>query len=100
MRGAAPLYRRGDGTDCPDLHGAIDTDDGATVLFQCGGYGCAHPAGACQIVCWLTHVSDDPRDRWLNDVVCAGTGQVRPRPGLLIDVAELVWEPPASERDR
>ena len=31
--------------------------------------------------------------RWLNDVVCVGTGEVRPD-HLLIDVAELIWEPP------
>ncbi len=41
----------------------------------------------------------DPAYRWLNDVVCVGSGEVRPE-GLFIDVAELVWEPPASERDR
>ena len=56
----------------------ISTVDGATVLFDCGGYGRAYPQDARQIVCWLTHVSDDPRYRWLNDVVCVGTGEVRP----------------------
>jgi hypothetical protein len=69
------------------------------VLFHCGGYGRAYPEGARQIVCWLTHLSDDPGYRWLNDVVCVGTGEVHPE-GLFIDVAELVWEPPASGRDR
>jgi hypothetical protein len=95
LRGANHPRRRGDGTFCPDFQGAIVTDDDATVLFDCGGYGRAYPAGARQIVCWLTHVSDDPRYRWLNDVVCVGTGEVRPE-HLLIDVAELVWEPPVS----
>jgi Protein of unknown function (DUF3237) len=78
--------------------GVISTEDGATVLFRCGGYGRAYPPGARQIVCWLTHVSDDPRYRWLNDVVCVGTGDVRPE-RLVIDVAELIWEPPV-ETDR
>ena len=36
-----------------------------------------------------------PRYRWLNDVVCDGTGEVRPDQ-LFIDVAELVWEPPGQ----
>ena len=94
MRGANHPRRRGDGTYCPDFDGVIVTDDGATVLFHCGGYGRAHPAGARQIVCWLTHLSDDPDHRWLNDVVCVGTGEVRPE-HLFIDVAELIWEPPA-----
>ena len=43
-----------------DFHGVISTVDGATVLFECGGYGRAYPENARQIVCWLTHVSDDP----------------------------------------
>jgi hypothetical protein len=96
MRGANHPRRRGDGTYCPDFHGAIVTDDNATVLFQCGGYGRAYPAGARQIVCWLTHPGDDPRYRWLNDAVCVGTGEVRPE-HLLIDVAELIWEPPVLQ---
>ena len=93
MQGANHPRRRGDGTFCPDFHGVISTIDGATVLFDCGGYGRAYPHGARQIVSWFTHVSDDPRYQWLNDVVCVGTGEVRPDQ-LLIDVAELVWEPP------
>ena len=99
MQGANHPRRRGDGTYCPDFDGVILTDDAAAVLFHCGGYGRAYPEGARQIVCWLTHLSDDPSYRWLNDVVCVGTGEVRPE-GLFIDVAELVWEPPASDRDR
>jgi hypothetical protein len=95
MQGANHPHRRGDGTYCPDFHGVISTDDGATVLFHRGGYGRAYPDGARQIVCWLTHVSDDPEYRWLNDVVCVGTGEVRPDQ-LLIDVAELVWQPPGQ----
>ena len=93
MKGANHPRRRSDGTYCPDFQGAISTDDGATILFDCGGYGRAYPQGARQIVCWLTHVSDDPRYRWLSDVVCVGTGEVRPDQ-LFIDVAELIWEPP------
>ena len=99
MQGANHPRRRGDGTYCPDFDGVIVTDDAATVLFHCGGYGRAYPEGAREIVCWLTHLSDDPAYRWLNDVVCVGTGEVRPE-GLFIDVAELVWEPPASGRSR
>jgi hypothetical protein len=95
MRGANHPRRRGDGTFCPDFHGAIATEDGATVLFDCGGYGRAYPEGARQIVVWLTHLSEDPRYRWLNDVVCVGTGEVRPD-HLVIDVAELVWAPPGE----
>ena len=43
-------------------------------------------------------MSGDERYRWLNDVVCTLTGEVRPRsdgtgPDVGYDVAELVWEP-------
>jgi hypothetical protein len=95
MQGANHPARRGDGTFCPDFHGVISTDDGANVLFHLGGYGRAYPEGARQIVSWITHVSDDERYRWLNDVVCVGTGEVRPD-RLLIEVAELVWEAPQA----
>jgi hypothetical protein len=91
VKGANHPRRRGDGTYCPDFHGVISTDDDAAVLFTFGGYGRAYPPGARQIVAWLTHVSDNPRYRWLNDVVCVGTGEVRPEE-LWVDVAELIWE--------
>jgi hypothetical protein len=95
MNGVNHPRRRGDGTFCPDFHGAISTDDGATVVFHCGGYGRTAPPGAREIVCWLTHLSDHPDYRRLNDVVCVGTGEVRPEQ-LFIDVAELIWEPPVT----
>ena len=48
------------------------------------------------IVCWLTHVSNDQRYRWLNDVVRVGNDEVRPD-RLLIDIADLIWEPPLDD---
>jgi len=46
----------------------------------------------------MTHVTDDERYCRLNDVVCALTGEVRLRVDgsgyeVVLDVAELVWEP-------
>ena len=70
----------------------IETHDGAQVLFHLGGYGRSYPEEGRQIVCWLTHLSADARYRWLNDVVCVGTGIVG-IDELMIDIAELVWEP-------
>jgi len=51
-----------------------------------------------ELVGGVTHVCDDERDRWLNDVVCTLTGEVRPRSDgsgsdVECDVTELVWEP-------
>ena len=52
---------------------------------------CASPLAALP-------VSGGERYRWLNDVVCTLTGEVRPRsdgsgPDVGYDGAELVWEP-------
>ena len=51
----------------------------------------------------MTHVSDDGRYGWLNDILCAVAGEVRPRAegsgaDVVIEVSELVWEPlPAAQ---
>jgi hypothetical protein len=104
FRGANFPYRRTpEGPYCPDVRAAIETDDGATILVELRGYGRAYPVGRRQIVGSVLHVSDDDRYRRLNDVVCACVGEVR-RPAdpdrddtdLVIDVAELVWEPIAD----
>jgi hypothetical protein len=97
FRGMNHPHRRVDGTYLPDFQGVIETDDGANLLFDMHGFGRAYPVGARQVVVSVTHVSDDERYRRLNDVLAVGTGEVR-RVGedaveLVIDVAELVWEP-------
>jgi hypothetical protein len=50
-----------------------------------------------QIVGGVFHLSDDERYRRLNDVVCVCVGEVRARADgpsdLVVDVAELIWEP-------
>ena len=97
LRGANHPQRRTDHTFVPDFQGVIETDDGADVFFEIRGYGRAYPQGRRQIVASVTHLSDDERYRWLNDVVCASVGEVRvlgeERTELVMDVAELIWEP-------
>lgn len=103
FRGANyPLRRTPDGPFCPDLRAVIETDDDATVMVECHGYGRAHPVGRRQIVGSVLHLSDDERYARLNDVVCVCVGEVRAAddpdrsPDLVMDVAELVWEPIAD----
>jgi hypothetical protein len=95
-----------DGCALPDVHGAITTDDGATVICTLTGFARPYPAGRRQIVCTATHVCGDERYAFLNDVVCVGTGEIRPQAGgggprdvvghttveFVVDVAELVWD--------
>ena len=104
FRGANFPYRRtGEGPFMPDIRAAIETDDGATILFESHGYGRAYPPGRRQVVGSVLHVSDHERYRRLNDVVCVCVGEVRAPsapaaagPELVVDVAELVWEPIAD----
>ena len=98
-----PQRRTENGPFCPDLRAVIDTDDGATIMFECHGYGRAYPQGRRQIVGSVLHLSDHGRYRRLNDVVCVCAGEVRTSddpnessPQLVMDVAELVWEPVAE----
>lgn len=88
---------RTDGVFTPDLQGVIETDDGATILLDHRGYGRTYPAGRRQVVATGTHLCGDDRYRWLNDVVCVGAGEVRETPEgeteIVIDIAELLWEP-------
>ena len=101
FRGANHPHRRTDLTYTPNFQGVIETDDGATVMFHYGGYGRAQPEDARQVVGYALHVAGDERYRWLNDVVCPLVGEVRPRDDaggmqIVLEVAELVWEPPAE----
>jgi hypothetical protein len=101
FRGANfPQRRTSAGPFRPDFRAAIETDDGATILFEWHGYGRAYPVGRRQVVGAVFHLSDDERYRRLNDVVCVCAGEVRAPADserelttLVIDVAELVWEP-------
>jgi hypothetical protein len=104
FRGANfPQRRTVDGPFVPDVRAAIESPDGATILCELHGYGRAHPPGRRQIVGSVLHLSDTDPYRRLNDVVCVCVGEVRRRPppeddesDLVLDVAELIWEPIAD----
>ena len=67
------------------------------MLFAWHGYARPAAGGMRELVA-ASPMSDDERYRWLNDVVCTLTGEVRPRSDgsgfdVEYDVAELVWAP-------
>lgn len=97
FRGANHPARRGDGAFLPDFQGVILTDDGAVIYFDHRGYGRAYPVGRRQIVAAGTHISDDPRYRWLNDSLAVAEGEVRSQPDgsveLVLEWCETIWEP-------
>ena len=101
FRGANFPRRQGPtGPFRPDFRAVIETDEGATVMFEWHGYGRAYPPGRRQIVGAVFHQSDAEPYCRLNDVVCVCVGEVRTpadptqtEPDLVVDVAELIWEP-------
>ena len=104
FRGANFPRRQGaTGPFRPDFRAAIETDDSATIMVEWHGYGRAYPPGRRQIVGAAFHLSDAEPYRRLNDVVCVCVGEVRApadpdqlEPDLVVDVAELIWEPIAD----
>lgn len=107
FRAANHPRRRTDHAFEMDMQGFIETDDGATVIFDYKGYGRSYPKGRRQVVGAAKHVSDHEKYVWLNDSVCVIAGEVRApakppaeiKQGdveLVFDVSELVWEPPTE----
>ena len=105
FRGANHPRRRTDHTFEMDFQGFIETEDGATVIFDYQGYGRSYPKGRRQVVGAAKHVSDHQNYMWLNDSICVIAGEVRSpqkpaaeiRQGdveLVFEVSELVWEAP------
>lgn len=106
LQGANHPRSRVDRNALPDIQGAIDTDDGATIIFDWRGFARPYPAERRQIIVAATHVCGDERYSWLNDVVCVGAGEIRPRDesggpravvggaiDFVIEFSEVIWEP-------
>lgn len=106
LQGANHPRSRVDRCALPSIQGAIDTDDGATVIFDWRGFARPTPPERRQIHVAATHVCGDERYAWLNDTICVGTGEIRPRDDsggprqvvggaidFVIEFAEVIWEP-------
>jgi Protein of unknown function (DUF3237) len=124
FRGSNHPHRRTDETFRMNLQGFIQTDDSALIMLDYQGYGrsfersqelyklaqTANPATKLrrQVVGFARHTTDSEKYKWLNDTVCAISGEVRvpmdiPSAQLkqadvkhVFDVAEVLWEPPAE----
>ena len=89
FQGTNDSRRRPDGTFEPDYHGVIETDDGAAILFHLTGYGFPDES---RVTATVKHVCGDERYGWLNTTLSVVNGDFRER-SVVLDVAELVWEP-------
>jgi hypothetical protein len=104
FRGANfPRKQGADGPFRPDFRAVIETHDGAVIMVEWHGHGRSYPPERRQVVGSVFHLADREPYRRLNDAVCVCTGEVRapadpgqPGPVLVIDVAELIWEPIAD----
>jgi hypothetical protein len=104
FRGANFPRLEGDGGPFrPDFRAVIEADDGAVLMTEWHGYGRAYPIGRRQIVGAMFHQAHGEPYRRLNDAVCVTVGEVRASaeggqagPELVVDVAELIWEPIAE----
>jgi hypothetical protein len=90
FRGANRARRTRTGTWLPDLHGAVETEDGATVLVHVAGRGRPDEG---RVVGFATHTTADERYGWLNDTVGALAGEVHRGDRVVLDVSAIVWEP-------
>ncbi|GAC1324960.1 MAG: hypothetical protein NVSMB22_14350 [Chloroflexota bacterium] len=79
----------------PDFRGLIDTDHGSVILLDYFGRSRAYRPGNRQMVSAAILASDDARYRWLNDVICVGTVEIR-NDMLVLDTAERICEPVAD----
>jgi hypothetical protein len=89
--------KRTDAVLVPEFRGVLETDDGATILFEWQGLAVLTDSGMRRLLGSLVHTTDDPRYRWLNDRVCAVEGEVHPRTDgygfdVVFEVSEMVWE--------
>ena len=89
--------KRTDAALVPEFRGVLETDDGATILFEWQGLAVISDSGMRRLLGSLVHTTDDPRYRWLNDRVCAVEGEVRPRTDesgfdVVCEISEMVWE--------
>ena len=90
---AANRARKDGATWLPDLHGAVETEDGATVLLHLTGRGRPDVEPAGRVVGSVTHVTEDERYAWLNETVGAVAGEVYRGDRVVLEVSALVWEP-------
>ena len=95
FRGANAPRLRGDDVYLPDFHAIIETDDGAAIAVHLTGLARAGENGEREVVGAITHLSGDEPHEQLNDAQCVFVAQPRDKV-IVIDVAELIWEPLAD----
>lgn len=89
--------RRVDGALTPEFRGVLETDDGASILFEWSGLARLGEGGMRELLGSMLHVTDEERYRWLNDRVFAVSGEVRPRADtdgfdVVLEVGEMRWQ--------
>jgi len=94
FRGLNHARLRSDDVYVPDFHGVIETDDGALLAFHLRGLAHKRRYGR-EVTGTIVHSTGSERYARLNDAVCVLAGEAR-RNDIRLEVAELVFEPPAA----
>jgi Protein of unknown function (DUF3237) len=122
FRGSNHPHRRTDETFLMNIQGFIETNDSALIMLDYQGYGRSTDRSQelynlvsapnertkfrRQVVGFARHVTSSEKYHWLNDAVCAISGEVRAPMGgprdqikqvdvkLVFSVAEIIWESP------
>jgi hypothetical protein len=94
FRGMNHPRLRQDDVYLADFQGVIETDDGARLGFDLTGFGRARDYGR-EVVATIRHRTGDSRYVRLNQALCVVCGEAR-KGDIVLDVAELVWEPRVS----
>ena len=67
---------RTDGVWLPNLHGVIQTEDGASILFSLQGRTQFTPGGQGRQLLTVILETEDDRYKWLNDSLCVLEGVI------------------------
>ena len=89
---AANRARRDGRVWLPDLHGAVETEDGAASSSTWPAAGGPSRAGR-RVVGAVTHVTEDDALRVAERDRRRARRRGLPRRSVVLDVSELVWEP-------
>jgi len=90
--------RRTDRTFLPDAFGALETDNGATIMLNLNGVSSyPDPESTPHVVFGVQHYTGAENYLWLNQAYCVAVGEMLPADDgtvkFVYDIAQVKWEP-------
>lgn len=90
--------RRTDKTFLPDAFGALETDEGATIMLNLNGVSSyPDPEETPHVLFGIQHFTGADNYLWLNQAYCVAVGEMLPADNgtvkFIYDIAKVKWEP-------